>query len=169
MPAFSSLSAANRYHSAARLRALRLTVRNAACPSSSAVGGSSALNSPALLVMYLAHGSSKIRTAPAACTSQRSPSRTLPRKSRESIPMSQRTAYISARICASAGLSPARGDRAMTALEACNGNTGEGDSNRGSTSLIDEVLVNRTHVGKTLTEPPLLSFRNVSHTVIASL
>ena len=45
IPAFSSLSAANRYHNAARLRALRRILRNAAWPRSSAIGGSSALNS----------------------------------------------------------------------------------------------------------------------------
>lgn len=76
----------------------------------------------------------KGRTAPAAWASHRSPSRMLPKNSRVSMPVSQRTANVSARSWARAGLSAATVCSADIALDACSDNAGDGATSRGSIS-----------------------------------
>ena len=94
--------------------------------------------------------------------------------------MSQRTAYTSARICASAGVSIASADSAMIAFAAWSASAGDGVTSSGRMSCVRVYVHARQqsqqgamYVKKlwmcARTDPPRLSLRRVSHTVIASL
>ena len=173
MPVFSSLSAATKYHSAALRRAPLSSLRKAACAYNMAVGGSSALNGPIIILCRGQNG----RYTYAGC-SLHQPSLSLERRAQEVFPGD--TCFPPNRIykCPILGkcrclkwdclsrLRPSQGSNSMVGMQ------GQGRGGRGQQrkDILDPHLAIEDFTKETRhTEPPLPSFRNVSHIEMASL